>query len=312
MRLKANIAADGAILLTTVIWGTTFVVAREVLETWPPVSYLAVRLTLAALILAALFPRGVIRAGRAEVRAGAALGVLIGGGMLGLTVALLYTSPAKSAFIASLTTPLVPFAGYALFRSRPSAENLAGVVLATAGGALILAPAAGAAGFNTGDLIALGCTILFALHINLLGRYARRHDGRTLSVLQIAAAACVMCAAWLTVWAWGAVFGAGKLPPGLARELVAPAWDATAAWQILYLAVVATVATFLLWTWGQARMSATHAAIIFSLEPVFATLFAVAARGPSEWPGGRANLGAALIVSGVLVSEVKWGRGSER
>jgi drug/metabolite transporter (DMT)-like permease len=53
-------------------------------------------------------------------------------------------------------------------------------------------------------------------------------------------------------------------------------------------------------------MSATHAAIIFSLEPVFATLFAVAVRGPSEWMGGRGSFGAALIFVGIIISELRW------
>jgi drug/metabolite transporter (DMT)-like permease len=307
MKLKPNIVADGAILLTTIIWGTTFVVARDVLDSWPPVSYLAVRMTLAALILAALFPRRLARADASAVRAGVTLGLLVGGGVLGLTVALLYTTPARAAFIASLTTPLVPFAAYALFRERPGRENLAGVALATVGGALVLAPA-GSWDANAGDLLALGCTTLFAAHVALLGHYARRHDARLLSVLQIVVAAGVMCAAWLLIRLWGSAAGAESLPPGLARELTLPRWEASAVWQIAYLAVVATVVTFLLWTWGQARMTATHAAVIFSLEPVFATLFAVLARGPQEWPGGRANWGALLIVSGVIVSELKWGR----
>jgi drug/metabolite transporter (DMT)-like permease len=310
MKLKANITADGAILLTTIIWGTTFVVARDVLDSWPPVSYLAVRMMLAALILAALFPRRLLRADRGAVRAGTALGLLIGSGVLGLTVALLYTSPARSAFIASLTTPLVPFAAYAIFRERPGRENLAGVVLATIGGSLVLAPS-GQWEANKGDLLALCCTLLFATHVTLLGHYARRHDPRLLSVLQIIAAACVLGSAWVVLWMWGMIGGVESLPSGLARELTLPDWSARSVWQIVYLAVVATVATFLLWTWGQAHMPATHAAIIFSLEPVFATLFAVLARGPAEWPGGRANWGALLIITGVIVSEIKWGRRNE-
>jgi drug/metabolite transporter (DMT)-like permease len=52
-------------------------------------------------------------------------------------------------------------------------------------------------------------------------------------------------------------------------------------------------------------MSATHAAIIFSLEPVFATAFAVAARGASESLGGRGWVGAALVLAGVVVSELR-------
>ena len=311
MKLKPNLAADGAILLTTLIWGSTFSVARGLLDHWPPLTYLAVRMPLAALVFTALFPRQVFGATRAAWRAGGALGLLIGVGFLGQTVGLLYTTPAKSAFITGITTPLVPIVAYALWRARPSRENLLGIILASVGGALILAPV-GAVGFNTGDLITLSTTLLFASHINLMSAYTRRIDVRQLSALQIIVAAGVMLCAWLAVRAaaWG--LGVEALPPGLAREAVAPAWSGTAAWQIAYLTLVGTLATFLLWAWGQARMTATHAAVIFSLEPVFATAFAVLLRGSAEWTGRRATVGALLVLTGVVVSELRWGREERR
>lgn len=311
MKLKSNLAADGAILLTTLIWGSTFSVARGVLDHWPPLTYLAVRMPLAALIFAALFPRQVFGASRVAWRAGGALGVLMGLGFLGQTIGLLYTTPAKSAFITGITTPLVPVVAYALWRARPSRENLLGIVLATIGGALILAPVE-AVGFNAGDLITLSTTLLFACHINLMGAYARRIDARQLSALQITVAAGVMVVAWLAVRAaaWG--WGAESLPPGLARETITPVWSATVAWQIAYLTLFGTLATFLLWAWGQARMTATHAAVIFSLEPVFATAFAVLLRGSAEWSGPRATFGATLVLAGVIMSELSWGRAGRR
>jgi drug/metabolite transporter (DMT)-like permease len=61
-----------------------------------------------------------------------------------------------------------------------------------------------------------------------------------------------------------------------------------------------------MWTWAQARMSATHAAIIFSLEPVFATALAALWRDSDELPGSRAAFGAALVLAGVIVSELRW------
>jgi drug/metabolite transporter (DMT)-like permease len=307
MRLKTGLAADGAILLTTLIWGSTFAVARGVLDHWPPLAYLAVRMPLAALVFAALFPRRVFKAPRAAWRAGATLGALIGLGFLGQTVGLLYTTPAKSAFITGITTPLVPIVAYAVWRARPSRENLAGIVLASVGGALILAPT-NAGGVNAGDLITLSTTLLFAAHITLMSLYARRFDFALLSALQITTAAALIAGVWLLLRAWVALAGAGSLPPGLAREVAPLAWSPAAVWQLTYLSLVATVATFLLWTWGQARMSATHAAVIFSLEPVFATAFAVALRGSAEWTGGRATAGALLVVAGVVVSELRWGR----
>jgi drug/metabolite transporter (DMT)-like permease len=311
MRLNIDLRADGAILLTTFIWGSTFVVASDILGHWPPLAYLALRMALAALVFVALFPRRLASASRATWRAGATLGLLMGVGFIGQTVGLLYTTPSKSAFITGLTTPLVPFVAYALLRARPGGENLMGVVLASIGGALILAPAGGG-GVNTGDLVTLCMTLLFAAHITLMSVYTREHDVMQLSILQIVMIAALTVSAWLAVWACGAAFGPERLPAALARELGPLAWDARLAAQLVYLSLVATVATFLLWTWGQARMPATHAAIIFSLEPVFATLFAVAARGPAEWPGGRANAGALLVLGGVIVSELRWGEGGRK
>ncbi|HWS86278.1 MAG TPA: DMT family transporter [Pyrinomonadaceae bacterium] len=306
MKLKTNLAADGALLLTTIIWGSTFSVSRGVLDHWPPLTYLAVRMPLAALVFAALFPRQVFGASRQGLRAGATLGALMGLGFVGQTTGLLYTTPAKAAFITGITTPLVPVVAYVLWRARPSRGNLFGIILATTGGALVLAPAE-AAGFNAGDLIVLSTTLLFAAHINLLSLYARRFDVRQLSALQIATAAALILAAWGALRVYAALAGAGALPPGLVRETQPLEWSGAVAVSLAYLALVSTVGVFLLWTWGQARMSATHAAVIFSLEPVFATAFAVLLRGSAEWTGPRATAGALLILAGVIVSELRWG-----
>jgi drug/metabolite transporter (DMT)-like permease len=262
---------------------------------------------LAALVFAALLPRQVFGASREAWRAGGALGLLMGLGFIGQTSGLVYTTPAKSAFITGITTPLVPVVAYAVWRARPSRENLLGIILASIGGALILAPAS-AGRVNAGDLVTLSTTLLFAAHITLMSLYARRFDVRQLSALQITTAAALVLAAWGALRVYATLAGTGALPPGLARETQPVEWSGAVAGSLAYLALVSTVVVFLLWTWGQARMSATHAAIIFSLEPVFATAFAVLLRGSAEWTGPRATVGAFLVLAGVIVSELKWGR----
>jgi drug/metabolite transporter (DMT)-like permease len=305
MRLKNNLAADGAIIGTTMIWGSTFVVAREILEVWPPFAYLAWRFAMATALLFLLFPREVLRARAPEWKAGAVLGILMSAGIGILTVGQLYTTPSKSAFIVGLTTPLVPFVAFAILRIRPSRENLIGVVLATLGGAFILAPRSGQ-GVNFGDALTLGCTILFAFHITAMSVYTKQFSARQLTTLHITVVGAVCMMVWLVFRALVAVFGVEALPQFITREAAPLIWsDVQILWQLIYMAVVATIITFLLWTWGQARMSATHASIIFSLEPVFATLFAVWVRGvEAEWIGWRGIFGAALILAGVLVSEM--------
>ena len=304
MRLKANLAADAAIMLTTVIWGSTFVIAKDVLEHWPPVAYITIRFAFAALVLVALFPKRVLKARRDEWRMGATLGVLMGVGFALQAIGQVYTTPSKSAFITGLTTPLVPFVALALLHVRPSVENLIGVVLASVGGILILAPRE-ADMVNVGDLWTLAATLMFAGHITLMSKYARRVDAQQLTVLQVATAAVVFLLFWFAFRACSALLPLHSLPEVVAHEVVPLVWTVRVVWQLLYLSMVATVLTVLLWTWGQARMSATHAAIIFSLEPVFATIFAVAVRGRNEWMGGRGSVGAALIFAGVIVSEIR-------
>ncbi len=311
MRLRANLAADAALVTTTLIWGSTFIVAKDILTHWPPVTYLACRFALAALVLCALFGREVVRAARDVWRAGIVLGLLVGGGFALQGAGQVYTTASKSAFVTSLTTPLVPLIAYALLRARPNLENMLGVILASLGGMLILLPQ-GAGAINEGDLLTLSATALFAAHITLMSRYARRYDVRQLTVLQIATAAVLFLLVWASAHLGAAFVGAGILPQFLMRESVPLVWSATIGWQLIYLALVGTLAAFLLWTWGQARVSATHAAIIFSLEPVFATAFAVAVRGAGEWMGGRGYAGAALVFAGIITSELRWTGKSRR
>ena len=307
MRLKGNLAADGALVLTTLIWGSTFVIAKDILERWPPLAYITLRFVLAAIVLVAVFPKRAARARRIEWKAGATLGLIMGGGYALQAVGQVYTTPSKSAFVTGLTTPLVPFIALLILRVRPNLENLIGITLASLGGMLILAPE-GAEAMNRGDLLTLLSTTLFAAHIALLSAYAREFDVRQLTVLQITTAATLFIIVWVALRAGAAGLNHDALPNFIAREAVPLSADARVLWQLIYLAVVATVITFLFWTWGHARVSATHAAIIFSLEPVFATLFAVAVLGPREWMGRRGNLGALLILAGVIISEIRLGR----
>jgi len=302
MRLKADLASDAVLVLTTLIWGSTFVIVKDVLEQWPPMAYLTVRFTLAALVLFALFPRQVFVSGLREWRAGGTLGVLMGGGLALQAIGQVYTTPAKSAFITGLTTPLVPFFALFMLRVRPNLENMVGVTLASIGGLLIVAPH-GATGINAGDVFTLCATSLFATHIVLLSVYARENDARQLTVLQIACAAMLFIGFWVVFRAAGAFVPGNSLPDFVTGESLEHVWSTRLGWQLVFLTLIATVVTFLLWTWGQARASATHAAIIFSLEPVFATAFAVAVRGRGEWMDALGNFGAALIVAGVIVSE---------
>jgi len=304
---QGALRSDAALLATTVIWGSTFVMAKDLLAIWPPLSYVTVRFGLAAAVLIALFPALTAKARRREWRSGATLGVLMGAGFALQAIGLAYTTPTKSAFITGLTTPLVLFASLAILKVRPNLENGIGVALASIGGLLILAPESGV-GVNVGDILTVVATVFFAVHITLLSAYATVNDVRQLTVRQILTAAILFSVVCAAMWMVVLYSPGGGLPEFVARESAGLTWNAQIVWAIAYLSVVATVVTFLLWTWGQARASATHAAVIFSLEPVFAAIFAVGLRGTGEWMGRNGTIGAALILLGVLVSELRFSK----
>jgi drug/metabolite transporter (DMT)-like permease len=312
MQLKSNLWADGALMLTTLIWGSTFFMAKDILSVWPPMAYMFFRFIAAALLLAAMFPRRLAAARGDEWRAGATLGVLMGVGFGLQAAGQVYTTASKSAFVTGLTTPLVPFVAYLILRARPGVENLIGVVFASLGGLLILAPQGADGTVNFGDMLTLAATALFATHITLMSVYAKRYDVRQLTVLQVTSTACLFSIVWVGLQAWGSLAGASALPQAFARETLPLVWSGRVVWQLVYLATIATIGAFLSWTWGQARTSATHAAIIFSLEPVFATAFAVAVIGASEWMGTRGFVGAALVFAGIIISEMRWSERRER
>jgi drug/metabolite transporter (DMT)-like permease len=138
---------------------------------------------------------------------------------------------------------------------------------------------------NTGDLLTLGCAVAFAFQIILLGRATEQHHFQPIAFLQTATAAVLMS---LTVpviesahstWSWRV-------------------WIAIAVTGVLGTAVAFTVQA-----WAQQFTPATHTALIFALEPVFAWLTSYLVEG--EKLGLRASIGALLILAGVLLSELK-------
>lgn len=278
-----QLQADLSLLLVTAIWGTTFVLVKEATRSLPPLTFIALRFTIGFLALAVIFGPRLRRATRREIRAGAVIAFFLYGGFLTQTLGLQSTPASVTAFITGLCTVLTPLVAYFVLKHRPAPNVLLGVVLATAGmGLLALRDDLAIA---QGDLLVLVCALFFALQIVVVGKYAPRYDVIVLSVVQIGV---VAAAAWPVALAWER--------PSLA---VAPE-----VWLIVvFLGVVATGLVFFVQTVAQRFTSPTHAALIFTMEPVFAAFFAFL--WLDEVIAGRAFAGAALILAGMLVAEVR-------
>jgi drug/metabolite transporter (DMT)-like permease len=277
-----SIGADLSLLAVAAIWGLTFTAVQRALDDAAPMSFLAARFTLAAAVLALFFPRRVFRINWRVVTVAALLGVWLTAGYALQTVGLLYTTASKSAFITGLSVVLVPILSLAVSRARPRASSLFAVLLAAAGLYLLTSP--GAMGFNPGDLLTLGCAAAFTLHIVTTERAAPRYDPLPLAFWQIATTA-IACTALM------GIFEAPRLP--------------LTGWTIAALAITGVFATalaFAVQMWAQRRTSATHVAVIFTAEPVFAALFARLIQ--HEVLGLAGLLGGALIIMGILVAQL--------
>ncbi|MBM3767525.1 MAG: DMT family transporter [Acidobacteria bacterium] len=277
--------ADLTLALIALIWGTTFVLVKRALDDISPFLYLAMRFTLAAIVLAAIFHKRIARGiSRREIGIGMVVGAVLMSGYVLQTVGLQTTTPSKSAFLTGLYVVLVPFASAAVYRVRPRWAEIAGVAIAATGMGL-LSMQGEMLTIERGDLLTIGCAVAFALHIVLLGHWAPLVGYESLGVMQIAGAALVAVAALPFV------------------ELPAVKWSTPVIGAILIGGLLATALAFMLQTWAQQNTTPTRAAILFSLEPVFAWIVSFLVEG--EILTGRAALGAALILAGILTVELK-------
>ena len=286
--------AELALVGVTAIWDITFPVVKTALEGASPMAFAAVRMICAALLLALLYRRELPRLGALEWRAGAVTGLLMTGGFAFQTIGLSLTTASKSAFLTGLSVILVPFLVAVLLRRLPRSGSWAGAVLALSGLYLLaFFPANGHwqtawQAPNAGDLLTLICALCFAGHIVAIGHYSPRVSFQALTVLLVA-----FCALFSTMAAavldWTRVEPAYfHASPGL--------WGAIAV-----TAVLATALAFSVQAWAQRSTPATHAALIFALEPVFALGAAVWWR--HEQVSGAQLWGCGLILAAILLVE---------
>jgi drug/metabolite transporter (DMT)-like permease len=276
-----------ALVAVTAVWGSTFIVVKDAVEKMPVTDFLTWRFAMAGLAMLLIRPRAVAGLGPSGRRAGLLLGLALGAGYLLQTLGLQTTSAAVSGFITGMFVVLTPLGAAVLLRQAPDRTAWLAVGLATVGLGFLSLRGLGIGG---GELLTLGCAAAFALHIVGLGRWASSYDVYGLAVLQL-----------LTVAGMCAVVA---VPGGLAVPPDAAVWGALAL-----TAIAATAVAFVVQTWAQAHLPPTRAAVIMTMEPVFAGLFAVVAGG--ERLGAHTLVGAALVLGAMVLTEVGPRRGAE-
>lgn len=275
-----------ALVLVTMLWGSTFLVIHIAMQHSGPLFFVGVRFTLAGVVSMLLFRRHMARLTRREAGAGVAIGCALFLGYYLQTLGLRTITSSQSAFITALYVPIVPLLQWAVLKRPPGLMSWVGVALAFTGLVLLAGPEAGALHFSAGELATLAGAAAIAAEIILIGHFASSVDSRRVTAVQLLTAGLVSFA----------------LMPALGEAVPEFSWLWVGGAIGLGLASAVIQLTM---NWAQKSVSPTRATVIYAGEPVWG---GIVGRLAGERLPGLALVGAALIVAGVLASEVKFKR----
>ena len=275
-----------ALLMTTLIWGTSFVILKNTLDSIMPTWVMFFRFGGAALVLLLFSIPRLKKIDKSYLKGGAIMGTCLAAAYIVQTYGLYYTSPAKNAFLTSTYCIFVPFLNWAIMKRKPDGYNISAACICIVGvGLVCLSGAAGALSVNIGDLLTLCCGLLYGVHIIATDKFVDGRDAMLLTTVQFAVAAAIC------------LLGAAIFEP-VPRSIPADAW-----YSIAYLSIMCTGACFLFQTWGQKFTPPSAAALIMMLESVFGTIIS-AIVGKENLTFGIL-LGFCLIFTAIFISETK-------
>lgn len=272
------------IVLATLIWGSTFVIMKNTLDTVPTFYLLAFRFTAGAVILGLVFWKKWKLIDSGYLVSGAVMGSFLFAAYSTQTFGLMGTTPGKNAFLTAVYCVVVPFLYWIVSRQAPDKFNVAAAFLCITGVGLVSLSADFTV--NRGDVLTLISGVVYACHIVAVAKNAQGKDIFLLTTVQFAVTA---------VWAWGFALVFEEFPLAITGG---------AAGSLVYLAVAATAGALLFQNVGQKYTPPATAAVLLALEAPFGVGFSVLAG--SESLTGPMLMGFVLIFVAILCSETKF------
>lgn len=287
-----TLRSDLMLFITALLWGFAFVAQRMGMEDVGPFTFNGVRFALGALVLLpVIFFTGMRRRGPFNkslpmetggmFKVGLLAGCLLFAGASLQQVGLVYTTAGNAGFITGLYVVLVPILGL-LFSQKASRGTWLGALFAAAG--LYLLSVTESLKISYGDFLVLLGAFFWAAHVLVIGRYSPTMDSFRLAFFQYAACAIL------------------SLVTALSSESITAESLRSAAWPIFYGGVISVGIAYTLQIIGQREAPSAHAAILLSLEAVFAALGGWIIL--SEQLSARQLSGCALMLLGMLVSQL--------
>ena len=288
--MSPRFKAHAALLACSFFWGVTFVVVKNALADISVFGYLAARFVLGALPMIWIYRDDLRKLTRKEAWAGVHLGLFMFGGYAFQTAGIARTTPSKAAFITGLSVVLVPVFLAAFWRKKIGAWAWSGAAASFIGLYLLTVPATGLAELNRGDVLVMGCAVLYALQIIFIASYTGKYSLGALSCLQVILAGVLSTIAVpiLNVAGWEHFF---------------VRYTFQMEFGVIVTAIFTTALAYPMLVWGQRHTTATNTALILTSEPVFAAITSYFVL--HERLGGRPLAGAGLILAGICIAEWK-------
>ena len=283
--MNQQLVAKLALLLATLIWGSSFIIMKDALDDITTYYLLAIRFTGAFVLLGIVFWKKWKHINKEVIIAGFIMGTALIAAYAFQTFGLMDTTPGKNAFLTAGYCILVPFLFWGVAGTRPDKFNVIAAVLCIVGIGLVALDDNLSVG--RGDLLTLVCCVFYALHIVVSAKFTRTMDVMLLTIGQFFFAA---------MWSWVLAFLFE--PPLIISEM------STEIWMVLgYLCVFATAGALGLQTFGLKYTSPSAGALILSLESVFGVIFSIMVG--AEEVTARLLIGFAVIFFAIVVSETK-------
>ena len=280
--------ADLLLLTVAIAWGVTFLMVQDAISTTPVYAFLFFRFALASILMFIISYRFLNELNKKTILYGVILGIFLFSAFATQTFGLMYTKSSIVAFITGLNVICVPFLTYLFFKDKIKSNVLIATFIAVIG--LYLLTMSGTLEFEKGEFLTLVCAILFALQIIFTGKFSNQVNVFLLVLFQL-----------ITVSILALIFS-------LSLDSVTFNIPYNYAFfkAVIITAIFATVYAFLIQTYMQQFTTATKTAIIFTMEPVSAAIFAYFTA--NEVLTIVQFIGAVLIILATLIAELKFNK----
>ncbi|AND83664.1 EamA family transporter [Clostridium tyrobutyricum] len=285
--MSRKFKSDILLLCITIVWGSTFILMKNVLDSMSTFQFLSLRFITATIVLLLIFHKRIKFLNLEIIKYGCLIGLMLSGSLVFQVLGLNFTTASNSSFITSLNVLMVPIFLAIFFKRKTSLSSVIGVILAFLG--MFFLSGGLNFKFTFGEFLTLLCAICVAFQIIFIDRFVKNQDPILIGIVQIAFSSIICSIIWIFTGSKHIIFSYNIFIT------------------LFVTGVLGTALAFTGQTFVQKFTSPTHTALIFTLEPVFGLLFALiipGSNGTVEILTFSKVIGCSLILVGTIISEL--------